>query len=573
MSATPVANCSECPHRRDLLTQGRCTPGNVCVRAMSGRQIERFFRVNPALADDYAGDVFWERRAIAARYLSQQKLLPLIHDPDEVVRRVLAYRLPIEALDPLIADPDREVRVMVADRLPPDRLERLAADPDYLVRQYVARRLAVGRLFRMIRDPDRQVRSTVAERLPLESLGLLRNDPDPEVRIKVAERIRFEEANGLLYDRDWRVRLRLAERLPVGLLGALLDDADPDVRATAQARAAAGKAEDCPQMNANEPKAKTMTATDLDPNQTLALRVAEACAALPAGAGLPALVAAIGGLVPGLEVHHALTRGGWHRLGGVVDLDGGRIAEHLGAWAESISGGDIDELMRKVEDLRLFVTRLNGQTHYLVVPTGPAAQDFIQIEVEELQEVLDRCITDPDWFPDSIAEFVDPLDFPRLEPEPVGPSRLLFRRLVPVNVLLESTDAGPRLRRFLEDWDRSSAGETSTFCEHWVLSIREYRDQEGDDHLSAKPVFVGGAAPPALPGGEVARGAQLANQIHGFDRVLGYPFAWYFHMLTNPKVSHRLAEAVHADLMGAYDYLPVRDLKVLRDWYNQPYGA
>lgn len=34
---------------------------------MSGRQIERFFRTNPGLAQDYAGDAFWERRAIAAR--------------------------------------------------------------------------------------------------------------------------------------------------------------------------------------------------------------------------------------------------------------------------------------------------------------------------------------------------------------------------------------------------------------------------------------------------------------------------------------------------------------------------
>ena len=213
-------------------------PGDVCVRAMSGRQIERFFRVNPDLADDYAGDAFWERRAIAARYVSQQKLMPLIADPDEVVRRVLAYRLPIEALDPLISDPDREVRITVADRVPLDRLERLAADPDYLVRQYVARRIAPGRLFRLIRDPDRQVRATVAERLPLESLGLMRDDPEPEVRIKVAERIRPAEANGLLRDPDWRVRLRLAERLPIDQLAPMIDDIDPDVRAVARARIA-----------------------------------------------------------------------------------------------------------------------------------------------------------------------------------------------------------------------------------------------------------------------------------------------------------------------------------------------
>jgi hypothetical protein len=116
---TPKADCKTCPHRKDLLASAKCVPGDTCVKAMSGRQIERFFRRNPAFADDYAGDEFWERRAIAARYLSQQRLMTLINDPDEVVRRVLAYRLPIDALDLLIDDEDREVRITIADRLPP----------------------------------------------------------------------------------------------------------------------------------------------------------------------------------------------------------------------------------------------------------------------------------------------------------------------------------------------------------------------------------------------------------------------------------------------------------------------
>lgn len=316
----------------------------------------------------------------------------------------------------------------------------------------------------------------------------------------------------------------------------------------------------------------TTATTATSPGPDLDLRVAEACQALPEGADLPTLTQAIRAQFPDCEVRLALSRGGWHRLGGVVDLDGNRIADHIADWAQTLSGGDIDELMAKIGDLRYFATRINGQTHYLTVQTGPGACDFIQIEVEQLQEVLDRCIADPDWFPDSLADFVDPLDFPRLEPEPVGPSRLVFRRLVRVADLAASPDCGPRLRRFLEDWDRSSAAE-APFCHHWVLAIREYRDREGDDHFSARPVPVLTAEPPSLPEGEIARGAKLANQIHGFDRALGYPFAWYFHMLNNPKVSHRLAEAVHDDQMGAYDYLPPRDLRVLRDWYDAPYGA
>lgn len=313
------------------------------------------------------------------------------------------------------------------------------------------------------------------------------------------------------------------------------------------------------------------------PGQALApaleLRLGELCASLPAPSGPGSLAKLVQGLLPGCEVRHVLTRGGWHRPGGVVDLDGCRVAHHIAEWAQAESGGDIDELMFKLSNQRLFATRLDGRTHYLVAPCGPAPEDFIQIELEEVQEVLDRCITDPDWFPDSIAEFVDPLDFPRLEPEPVGQPRLLFRRLLRVPQWLASGEAGPKLRRFLQDWQRSSAGDADPLCHHWVLSIREHQDRYGESHLSAKPVPALHSGVPTLPSGEVARGARLANQIHGFDRILGYPFAWYFHMLTNPKVSHRLVEAVHADLMGAYAYLPARDLRVLRDWYADPYGV
>jgi hypothetical protein len=317
------------------------------------------------------------------------------------------------------------------------------------------------------------------------------------------------------------------------------------------------------------------SATDLEPTQpqALDLRVADACAGLMEGADLVALIGAIQVVLPGVEVRHVLTRGGWHRLGGVVDLEGRRIARHIAEWAETEAEGDIENLLFKLSKRRYFATRLNGQAHYLVAQTGQAAADFIQIEVEELQEVLDRCITDPDWFPDSIDEFVDPLDFPRLEPEPVGPPRLLFRRLVRIGDLVRSPDAAARVRRFLEDWDRSSAGESACFSDHWVLSLREYQDRDGEGRLTAKPVttFAGQFQP--VPEDLAARGAALANIIHGLDRQIGYPFAWYFHMLTDKRISHRMAEAVHADLLGAYAYLPARDLKVLQDWYDRPYGV
>jgi hypothetical protein len=308
------------------------------------------------------------------------------------------------------------------------------------------------------------------------------------------------------------------------------------------------------------------------PEATASVRLAQICQELPAGADLETLLAAIQAALPELELRQVLTRSGWHRLGGVVDRDGQRIAHHLADWAEAESGGDIDELLFKLADVQYFATRFNGRTHYLVAPTGPLARDFVQIEIEELQEVLDRTLTDPDWFPETLAEFVDPFEFPRVQPDPIGAPRFVFRRLTPIADLMDSPDAGRTLKRFLADWDRSSAAESEAFCHQWVLAIREYLDRDGEGRLSAKPVSALTGRIPTLPDGAVARGAKLANQIHGFDREAGYPFAWYFHMLTSRAVSHKLAEAVHSDLMGAYDYLPARDLKILRDWYREPYG-
>jgi hypothetical protein len=236
----PVADCSLCPFRGKTLLMGRCMPGDTCVFINSGRQIDRFFRVNPAYAAHYLQDKFWERRAIAVRYAPLKTLLPLIEDEDEVVRRAVAFRLPAQQLQALIDDPDREVRMTVADRIDLEHLELLANDPDYIVRLMVAKRLAPGRLFRFIKDEDLQVRKRVAERLPEVSLGLMANDRSPDVRRIVAERMSPEDATMLLSDSDsdsdWVVRYTAALKVDPANLAALADDPEPDVRELVQQR-------------------------------------------------------------------------------------------------------------------------------------------------------------------------------------------------------------------------------------------------------------------------------------------------------------------------------------------------
>jgi len=306
-------------------------------------------------------------------------------------------------------------------------------------------------------------------------------------------------------------------------------------------------------------------------------QLAQLCASAEVAAGLDVLTEQLGCLLPEADIRRVLTRGGWHRLGGVVDAGYRPVSDNIAQWAERESGGDVDVLVSRYGDKGYFATRVSGKTHFFTFPCGDNAEDFVQLEIEELQEVLDRPLLDRDWVPDSLEELLDPLDYPRLEPEPVGKPCYLFRRMTSIARHLgdapESNRAIASLRRFSRDWSRSSAAEGEPFCRHWVLALRNYLDSDGEYRFTARPVSTFSGELPVLPPGESLQGAELANAIHQYDRRLGYPFAWYFIMLSRKAANYTLAEAVLRDQMGAYDYLPARDLKVLRQWEARPYGV
>jgi hypothetical protein len=164
-----IADCNLCPFRCKTLPAGRCMPGDICLSAHSGRQIDRFFKINPEYANYYLHDPFWERRAIAARYASQNALAALIDDGDEVVRRAVAYRLPVDQLAQMLGDPDREVRMTVADRMNPADAVIMLHDPHWLVRYTVAWRVDAGALPCLLNDAEADVRTVAQERLKFQS--------------------------------------------------------------------------------------------------------------------------------------------------------------------------------------------------------------------------------------------------------------------------------------------------------------------------------------------------------------------------------------------------------------------
>lgn len=280
--------------------------------------------------------------------------------------------------------------------------------------------------------------------------------------------------------------------------------------------------------------------------------------------------------VGNMQFQHVLSRTGWHRPGGAVTRDGERVTNNLRNWAEQESAGQVSSLLEKYADKGWFATRLLGTTHYLVATTGNGSADFIQVEVEELQEVLARPLFDPDWYPESLEEFVEPIDFPELEPEPVGAPRYLFRRAIPMAKTLEELRAegieSRRMRRFMRDWNKSTAAINTSFWNHWVIRFIPYTDRYGDKKFNLKPLTTYPDLVPDVAGALIQRGAGLANLIRDIDRQAEYPMAWYFFMLTTPGIKHEIAWSVMVDHSTGFDYLPKRDIEVIQSWCEDPYS-
>ena len=227
--------CGSCVNQ-GLLTEGKCQLAFSCVFDRYAKRIDRFFRWNPGLANDYLEHPYFEVRAVASRSADVFRLVGLMHDPDETVRLQLALRVPQRLLTLMRSDPHREVRIRVAQRLAEIELPTMLRDADDEVRKMVARRLPEHLLPLLARDPDRQVRCEVARRIGMPGLWTMAGDSQPEVRRIVAERLPSPLLEALGGDPDWLVRWTIAGRAAGALLVRLLNDDEDDVRARAAQR-------------------------------------------------------------------------------------------------------------------------------------------------------------------------------------------------------------------------------------------------------------------------------------------------------------------------------------------------
>lgn len=97
-------------------------------------------------------------------------------------------------------------------------------------------------------------------------------------------------------------------------------------------------------------------------------QLSELCAATDTDTGLNELLAGIIRLFPDADFQCVLSRGGWHRPGGVVDADYQSVSDNIMQWAETVSGGDVDTLIADYQESGYFATRMAGKTHYFTAP-------------------------------------------------------------------------------------------------------------------------------------------------------------------------------------------------------------
>src|SRR5487761_1983402 len=236
----------------------------------------------------------------------------------------------------------------------------------------------------------------------------------------------------------------------------------------------------------------------------------------------------------GWTFKYALNRGGWYRPGGVISTEGARIADNLEIWANAeleACDGDINVFIEEHADKNLLVTRHSGRSHYFVASYGHSPTDFLQLEVEELQEVLDRKLLDADLPPEDIQGIIDPLIPGELDAQAVGVPYYRFRRLIDVNQAIARSSSSDSLReglrRLLEEWSQSSASLSRHFCDHWIIAIREHQDRYRNSVVSVALVSRHTRELKLFQWNAELSGVDMAEQLHAFDRAAGYSSAWY----------------------------------------------
>jgi len=290
------------------------------------------------------------------------------------------------------------------------------------------------------------------------------------------------------------------------------------------------------------------------------------------------LMQTINDTLPGQPFHYIFTDNDWYRVGGIVTSDGARLADSLEDWLGAHFSGDIADFAARFGRSGYRVTNVRGKTHYFSASMGDAALDFVQVEVEEVDEVVSHDLIDAQHIPDSIETIIDPLDPSPVEAVPVTPPRYQCKRITNFSDLAEdliSDFSGDRnFRRFLDEWQRSTASDHVAFHDCWAVTVvpllravSEHKTKvrllsRFADRIHAYDMSGRGAA------------GHILNMIASVDRECGFPMAWYFLLVTKKYMSHALAASIRQELgwkRQPYITFADADREIFEAWIDNPY--
>ncbi len=292
------------------------------------------------------------------------------------------------------------------------------------------------------------------------------------------------------------------------------------------------------------------------------------------------LLSKLQSLNPDYPVRLAKTGEEWYRLGGIVDMEGNRIASNLIEWTERTyieCGKNLQTLIDHAREQKLIATRQTGNTLHFVVQTGSKAQQFIQIDIDKTHEISDRLLVNERNLPEDLEEFIDPLEPECIETFCIGTSRYSYRRKTDVAIFMDEinkyhVEEHP-VQRFIDDWNRSSALQKAVLSDDWIVRPFRHTGRFGEQIINVEIVNTQQKNVPQLDDVHGKKGLPLHNLLTRFDRQAGYPFAWFFYMVKGKLVSPNSGVAVFKDISGDFSYLPERDVAVLKDWVNTPYSV
>jgi len=268
----------------------------------------------------------------------------------------------------------------------------------------------------------------------------------------------------------------------------------------------------------------------------------------------------------------------WYKLGGIVDKNGTRITDNLEQWVESEAGGDAMDLYARYGESGYKATAISGNTHYLIAPTGDAATDFIQLQIDEVRETMDRELFDPATIPETLEDIIDPMDAIRVEPEPLSPTKFVFRTLTDLRALsgeLTGEYTGdPRFKRFLTEWKSSAAARYARFCDKWAVEVIPYLTAMGDHRQDVKLLSADMKYLKGLDFGHLPKDQPIYPFLSKIDEQADYPMAWYFLMVASGIMPYGTVKALARELKEPHFGRPSMtpsDMALLTSWIEDPY--